>query len=78
MRYTSRSARQPVLNDDVFLKKSRLYQGNELDIPSLGTEAMEKAHEGSNRHWIFDVVSVQVARGIQISTLGENLSRWGR
>ena len=45
---------------------------------SLGVNAMDKTHEESNRHWIFDVESIRVASGIQVSTLGKNLSRWGR
>ena len=47
-------------------------------MQSLGINAMDKTHEESNSHWIFDVESVRVAPGIQVSTLGENLNRWGR
>ena len=39
---------------------------------------MDKMHEGGNRRWIFVEESLDVSTSIQVSTLGENLGKWGR
>jgi hypothetical protein len=44
----------------------------------LGINEMDETHEESNRGRISAVESVRIAPGIQVSTLGENLGRWGR